>query len=113
MDSGRDKNDKRYTFLKDTTVNEIRMPLILAICAAAVLGIVLFISYVYAGEAGAAIGAAGLAGMLTAFYSFAQSLRMLRKHQNEPRFYAAVLSTILSGVVSIGYLALFLLGLGK
>ena len=98
----------RYTFLKDESTPQFRYSLMLTGASAACLAVLLAIAVTQAGMTDVAIGAVGLAAMLIAWYSFSVSLRELVRRP--PVIRLAVISTALSGVLSIIWLALFLAG---
>lgn len=98
----------RYTFLKDESTPQCKYSLMLTGASFGCLAVLLAIATAQSGLTDAALGAAGLAGLLVAWYSFSVSLRELVKRP--PVMRLAVISTILSGVLSIIWLALFLAG---
>ena len=98
----------KFTFLEKRTATATKMSLILGIASLAVLLVLLLLSALGVGEGHNVLGAIGLAAMLFAWYAFFLGLRVLARRDSRIR--AAAVATVVSGVASIAWISLFLLG---
>lgn len=100
---------KRYTFLKKKISRESRFSMILTLVSLILLAAAIIVSAYYGGEGGLTVGGIGLLGALLALYAFIVALRQLFKR--EDTYLQAGAATILSGIMTIGWLSLILWGL--
>ena len=104
------KNRIRYTFRKENRFTDTVVSLILAAVSAFLLFGTVFLALSARRDGPAILGAAGLAGMLLAVYAFHLSMRSLSRR--DPKIRQAMAAAAFSGVTAIGWIFMFLLGLG-
>lgn len=68
------------------------------------------VSYIFEGKAGNFVGAAGLAAMLLAISGFIVGLHSFSEKDKSHRFSTA--GALANGVIAVGWLALYLIGVG-
>ena len=100
---------KRYTFIEKKESERGMFAFRLAIAAAALFAIDVFISFLYRGEGGPVTGALALTAMLLAAYGFYSGMKSLSEKEVSAAY--PVAGTILSGVVMVAFLALYLGGI--
>ncbi|MEE0956128.1 MAG: hypothetical protein U0L49_10015 [Eubacterium sp.] len=101
--------EKRYTFLKKKVSKEARFSMVLTLLSVLLLAASVVVSAWYGGQGGLIVGALGLLGALFALYAFIVAIRQLVKR--EDTYMQAGAATILSGIMTIGWLSLILWGL--
>ncbi len=100
---------KRYTFLKDDKNRNSRRSLALSGISALIFLILLMAGYASDGKTGPAYGAFGLMAAVFSVIAFALAVEALSAGTD--RRQTAVISTIISGVLMIGWAGIFLLGI--
>ena len=103
------KKQVKYTFIEKEKVTDTRVSLILSVISLLVLIVTIIISFLVQAKGGIALGVAGLIAMLFAFYGFYLGMRALSLRQESVK--RATLSALLSGVLSILWVILLLLGI--
>lgn len=101
----------RYTFLKNKNLPDLKWSLGFSALSGTLLLVMLLISYFRQGAGIPLAGAFGLGGLLLAGYSFVVSMRILVRRPEQLRLPA--FCVLFSGSMFIGWLSLFLLGLGS
>ncbi|MCC6094779.1 MAG: hypothetical protein LIV24_07170 [Eubacterium sp.] len=103
------KKQVKYTFIEKEKVTDARVSLTLSVISLLILIVTIGISFLVQAKGGIILGAAGLIAMLFAFYGFYLGMRALSaKKENTAR---ATLSALISGVMSILWAILLLLGI--
>ena len=98
----------KYSFTRDHEAKEGLEALVLSGISFAAFIVLAIISFAFSGNGGAVLGAAGLVAMLLAVYGCYLGLKGLAEKNTGHRF--AAIGTIFAGVMSIIWLALFLVG---
>ena len=98
----------KYTFLEKDNARGARLAILLSVISLAVMPLLFLLSFFGIGKGHTVLGGIGLAAGLLAIYSFVLGLRALAKRDSHIRIAAA--ATILSGIVSIAWVAVFILG---
>lgn len=103
------KKNVKYTFIKKDKFTDTRVSLILSLISLGVLLVTVLISFVVQAQGGIALGCAGLIAMLFSFYAFYLGMRALSEKSESVR--RGTLSALASGIMSILWVVLFLLGI--
>ncbi len=98
----------KYTFLKKDSAHGTGLAITLSVISLATMLLLFLLSFFGVGKGYTILGAVGLAAGLLALYAFMLGIRALAKRDSHIRRAAA--TTILSGVVSIAWIAVFILG---
>ncbi len=104
-------NKKRYRFTETVRSKGGRQSSCLAGVSLGLFLIDAFVSFLFGGKAGAIVGVVALAGMAFAVYGFYLGMKSFTE-EKEASPYLAVLGSIASGIMAVGYLTIFLSGLG-
>ena len=103
------KKNIKYTFIEEDKFTDTRVSLALSVGSLAVLRVTVLISFIVQAQGGIALGCSGLIAMLFSFYAFYLGMRALsQKTESIPK---ATLSALASGIMSILWVVLFLLGI--
>lgn len=103
-------NEKKYKFAEKSHAQGGIWSLSLGGAALFLLGVASVISAVARGEAGISIGAVGLVAMLLSVYGFFIGMRSFREPGASTLF--PVLGSLVSGITSVLWLAVLLMGVG-
>ncbi len=103
------KKNVKYTFIKEEKFTDTRVSLTLSVISFAVFAVTVLISFIVQAQGGIALGCAGLIAMLFSFYAFYLGMRALSERTEGVR--RATLSALASGIMSILWIVLFLLGI--
>ena len=102
---------RRYRFTEEKSsrggIRSTRFALLSVVCFA----VCVCVSFFFHGEAGPYIGALAVSGMLFSAYGFHLGMKSFGEKNVTPTF--SVIGAILSGIVTIGWLTLFLTGAGS
>ena len=98
----------KYSFTRKNEAKGGREAVILSAVSLALFLVLIVVSFCYAGEGGPILGAVGLVAMLLALYGCYLGLKGLVEKDTGHRLSA--IGTICAGVMSIVWLALFLVG---
>ena len=101
---------RRYSFIEvKRSKGGVRSARI-ALTALACLVVCVAVSFAMQGSPGPPTGALSFSGMLLSLYGFYVGMRSLEEIEVSPTW--SVIGAIASGVVAVGYLTLFLTGIG-
>ena len=101
---------RRYSFIEvKRSKGGVRSARI-ALAALACFAVCVAVSFAMKGSAGPYIGALSFSGMLLSLYGFYVGMRSFEEKEVSPTW--SVIGAIASGVVAVGYLTLFLTGIG-
>ncbi|MGN0361307.1 MAG: hypothetical protein ACI4ET_00540 [Bilifractor sp.] len=103
------KKQVKYTFIEKEKVTDTRVSLTLSVISLLVMIVTIGISFLVQAKGGIVLGAAGLIAMLFAFYGFFLGMRALSERKEGVK--RTTLSALLSGVMSILWAILLLLGI--
>ncbi len=104
--------DKRkYSFVEKKDSKGGKLSLLFALISALCFLVLVVISFLREGNAGPYVGAIAIGAMLLAIYGFRVGMQSFGEKDVSPSY--SVVGAILSGVVMIGYLALFLNGAAR
>lgn len=98
----------KYSFSRTNEAKEGKEALVLAGVSFAAFIVLTIVSFAMSGKGGVALGAVGLVAMLLAVYGCCLGLKGLASENTGHRL--AAMGTISAGVMSIVWLALFLVG---
>lgn len=101
---------RRYRFTEEKASKGGIASTRLALLSVACFVVCVFVSFLRKGAAGPYIGAAAISGMLLSVYGFRLGMKSFGEKNVTPAF--SVLGAILSGIVTVGWLTLFLTGAG-
>lgn len=103
-------NEKKYRFAEKVHARGGILSLALGLVALALLGILSIISAFFRGEGGIYLGVVGFTAMLLSVYGFYIGMRSFREPDSSVLF--PVLGSLLSGITSVLWFAVLLLGVG-
>lgn len=103
-------NEKRYKFRERTYSKNGILSCCLALASLVLFIICSLVSFASGGKAGPAVGGAALMAMLFSVYGFYIGMKAMNEKENSPVL--PVVGSISSGLIMIGWLGLFLAGLG-
>ena len=103
-------NEKRYKFRERTYSKNGRLSCCLALASFVLFIICSLISFAAGGSAGPSVGGAALMAMLFSVYGFYIGMKAMNEKENSPIL--PVIGSISSGLIMVGWLGLFLAGLG-
>ncbi len=101
---------RRYRFTEKKKSEGGLFSVRLAITSLVLFFVDLGVSFSKGGQAGAVAGVIGLVAMLFSIYGFYVGMRSFSEENASPVY--SIIGSILSGVIMVGWIALFLTGLG-
>ncbi len=104
--------DKRkYRFIEEKDSKGGKLSLRIALVSALCFVVSVIVSFVFKGEAGPYVGAVSIGAMLLAVYAFHVGMKSFSEENVSPKY--SVIGAIFSGIVMVGWLTLFLAGIGR
>jgi membrane-bound metal-dependent hydrolase YbcI (DUF457 family) len=103
-------NKRRYSFIEEKPSRGGVHSIWFALASIALFCVCIVISFLYQGNAGAIAGIIALCAMLLSAYGFYVGMKSFEEEDVSPT--CSVVGAILSGVVTVGWLTLFLTGIG-
>ncbi len=101
---------KRYTFIKPARSADGVASVVMAVISGLLMAVAVFISFRNSGNADAWVGGIGVTAILIALYGFRLGITSFREKNVTTG--PSIVGSILCGLLAIGWLTLFLLGLG-
>lgn len=104
--------DKRkYRFAEEKDSRGGKLSLRFALLSALAFVVAVILSFAKGGEAGPYVGAISIAAMLLSVYGFHVGMKSFGEPGVSPTY--SVIGAIVSGIAVVGWIALFLAGIGK
>ena len=102
---------RRYRFAEEKDSKGGKQSLLLALISVLAFVVCVILSFAKGGTAGPYVGAISIAAMLLAVYAFRIGMQSFGEEGVSPT--SSVVGAIISGIVVVGWIALFLAGIGR
>jgi hypothetical protein len=103
-------NKRRYSFIEESPSKGGALSTRFAVVSLVLFIVCIAISFFQQGNAGIYVGVIAMCSMLLAGYGFYVGMKSFEEKHVSPTY--SVIGATLSGVVMVGYLTLFLTGIG-